>query len=750
MSKEEYVEPTTKKKWSFWGIGLLIFTAFFIGLMFLLEAVVQPRESLTATILAYVLGIVILAVFAILVRDKGRVSLSVPILLIVVFGTGYLFNYVIEAPVYNPFAPISERTEPILGTIYALNDTNPEMFPNGTFEQIEKYSKFAFVGDLALAFPMFFFGTLGLTWVVQIFTTVPKIWTIFESIFAALFIILGLILTPIIHLTLAGAVVVGTDLAPGAMLLVDAFGVLFNETATPAEKQLALESLYNASTYFNQTAETLESLQKAGLIRMAGFIPFLGSILTNAYWASLALAQLSQGIGPFTEGLLSIMGSIESFSEVFNGTFSVKAAPDGSETVKINAINETAFNEAIDDIRVGVDYISNHTYLIDEALASLENVSIDDIRDDLLWLDWALPDVAEQAIVDYAALANTYLTDILDLITGVSTLLSKPTGSTDATLVHFFLGWINVLFAGTSIGEITAFNGTLENFDYAYGNFSLVDAELSTPEIQEIINRVGGNITLGKDFLGLTYDFTQIGIPFATLGQNLATGFTGMEAIIDIFETTDYQNVSNYQTILDDTEAINATLAGIVGDATDVNDSATIVYNKAQTNGYGFLSEFALQFAETMIQFDMINSIANTMYIASAMHFMIHSLEELSYTFLNVTEAQTNFGIADYTAAEYNILNASASLDNSVGNMTLAINNLDSSIAAGMTQLQDIRDSLVNIRTDLLTLDPHFTTILGILALPDPTTQAALFASTMSTILLILNDVNTELQTMSL
>ena len=496
MSKEEYVEPTTKKKWSFWGIGLLIFTAFFIGLMFLLEAVVQPRESLTATILAYVLGIVILAVFAILVRDKGRVSLSIPILLIVVFGTGYLFNYVIEAPVYNPFAPISERTEPILGTIYALNETNPEMFTNDTLVQIEKYSKFAFVGDLALALPMFFFGTLGLTWVVQIFTTVPKIWTIFESIFAALFIILGLILTPIIHLTLAGAVVVGTDLAPGAMLLVDAFGVLFNETATPAEKQLALESLYNASTYFNQTAETLESLQKAGLIRMAGFIPFLGSILTNAYWASLALAQLSQGIGPFTEGLLSIMGSIESFSEVFNGTFSVKAAPDGSETVKINAINETAFNEAIDDIRVGVDYISNHTYLIDEALASLENVSIDDIRDDLLWLDWALPDVAEQAIVDYAALANTYLTDILDLITGVSTLLSKPTGSTDATLVHFFLGWINVLFAGTSIGEITAFNGTLENFDYAYGNFSLVDAELSTPEIQEIINRVGGNITL--------------------------------------------------------------------------------------------------------------------------------------------------------------------------------------------------------------------------------------------------------------
>ncbi len=750
MSKEEYVEPTTKKKWSFWGIGLLIFTAFFIGLMFLLEAVVQPRESLTATILAYVLGIVILAVFAILVRDKGRVSLSVPILLIIVFGSGYLFNYVIEAPVYNPFAPISERTEPILGTIYALNETNPDMFANGTLEQIEKYSKFAFVGDLALGLPMFFFGTLGLTWVVQIFTTVPKIMTIFESIFAALFIILGLILTPIIHLTLAGAVVVGTDLAPGAMILVDAFNVLFNETATPAERQAAIDSLYNASTYFNQTAETLESLQSAGLIKMVGFIPFLGSILANAYWASLALSQISQGIGPFTEGLFSIMGSIESFSEVFNGTFSVKAAPDGSETAQINAVNETAFNEAIDEIRVGVDFISDNIYLIEEALVSLENVSVDDLRNDLLWLDWALPDTAIDAINTYADLANLYLQDILDLISGVTILLTKPTGSTDATLVHFFLGWINVLFAGTSIGEITAFNGTLENFDYAYGNFSIVDTELSAPEVQDIITRVGGNITIGKDFLGLTYDLTQVGIPFSTLGQNLATGFTDMEGILDIFESTDYQNISDYQSVLDDTAAINVTLTSIEVDAIAVNDSATIVYNKAQTDGYGFLSEFALGFSETMIQFDMINSIANTKYIANAMYFMIYSLRELSYTYANVTEAEANFTILDYVAAENNLIAANASMFYSISNMTQSISYMNDAIATGMTQLVSPRDSLVIIRDSLITIDPEFATLLGILALPDPSTQAALFVSTISNIFSILNDVNTELQSMSL
>ncbi len=751
MSKEEYVEPPKKKKWSFLGIGLLIFTAFFIGLMFLIEAVIQPRESLTATILAYVLGIVSLAVFAILVRDKGKVSLSIPILLIVVFGSGYLFNYVIEAPVYNPFAPISERTEPIIGTIYALNETNPEMFAGSvSLEDIEKYSQLAFVGDLALALPMFIFGTLGLTWVTQIFTSALKIATIFESIFAALFIILGLILTPVIHLTLAGSVVVGTDMAPGAILLVDAFSVLFNDSSTPAEIQQALDSLYNASSYFNQTAETLKSMQSAGLITMAGFIPVLGSILTNAYWAALALAQLTQGIGPFAEGLFMIMGSIESFGDVFNGSFSIKAAPDGSETVKINAVNETAFNEVIDEIRVGVDYISNNTYLIDEALESLENVSIDDIRDDLLRLHWLLPPEAELAIVEYANIANMYLTDILNLITGVTTLLSKPTGSTDATLVHFFLGWINVLFAGTSIGEITAFNGTLENFDYAYGNFSIVDTELSTPEIQDIINGVGGNITIGKDFLGFTYDFTQVGIPFATLGQNLATGFTDMEGIIDIFDTTDYQNVTNYQAILDDTSAINVTLTSIEADAIAVNDSATVVYNKAQIEGYGFLSEFASGFAEVMIDFDMIQSIASTKYIANAMYYMVYSLQELSYTYGNVTEGETNFLALDYNATKNNFIAANESLNYAISNMTQSIFYMNQSIDAGMTQLESPRNTLIVIRDSLISVQAEMDTILTILALPDPSTQAAQFVTSVNNIFTILEDVNTELQTMSL
>jgi len=751
MSKEEYVEPTKKKKWSFWGIGLLIFTAFFIGLMFLLEAVIQPRESLTATILAYVLGIVSLAVFAILVRDKGRVSLSIPILLIVVFGTGYLFNYVIEAPVYNPFAPISERTEPILDTLVALNDTNPEMFEGSdTLEQIVKYSQLAFVGDLALALPMFIFGTIGLTWVAQIFTSALKIATIFESIFAALFIILGLILTPVIHLTLAGAVVVGTDMAPGTFILVDAFSVLFDESSTPAEIQQALDSLYNASTYFNQTAETLKSLQSAGLITMAGFIPVLGSILTNAYWAALALTQLTQGIGPFAEGLFMIMGSIESFGDVFNGTFSVKAAPDGGETVKINAVNETAFNEAIDEIREGVDFISNNTYLIDEALISLDNVSIDEIRNDLLKLKWLYPDVAEDAINEYADLAKVYLTDILDLITGVTKLLSKPTGSTDATLVHFFLGWINVLFAGTSIGEITAFNGTYENFDYAYGNFSIVDAELSTPEIQDIINRVGGNITIGKDFLSFVYDFTQVGIPFASLGLNLATGFTDMEGIIDIFETTDYQNVTNYQTILDDTLAINVTLTSIEADAIAVNDSATVVYDKAQIQGYGFLSEFAGGFAETMIQFDMINSIASTKYIANAMYYMVYSLQELSYTYGNVTEGEANFLDSNFTTAKDNFLAANESLNYAISNMTQSIFYMNQSVDAGMTQLESPRNTLIIIRDSLIDVNAEMDTILTILDLPDPSTQLAQFVTSVNNVFTILEDVNTELQTMSL
>ena len=750
MSKEEIVEPIKKKKWSYWGIGLLIFTAFFIGLMFLLEAVIQPRESLTATILAYVLGIVSLAVFAILVRDKGRVMLSVPILLIVVFGTGYLFNYVVAAPVYNPFAPISERTEPILETFAVLNETMPEMF-TGEFslENVEKYSQFAFVGDLALALPLFFFGTLGLTWVVQIFTTALKIATIFESIFAALFIILGLILTPLVHLMLAGVVTVGIDAVPGGILLADGFGTLFDQNATSTEIQQALDNLYNASLYFNQTAETLKSLQSAGLIRIAGIIPFLGSILTNVYWVSLALAQLTQGIGPFAEGLFMVMESIEGFGDVFNGSFSIKQAPDGSESVSINEINETAFDEAIDGIRAGIDVIGNSTDSLDDALESLDNVSIEDLAGNISKIPW-MPDEAYVAIAAYAELASTYLQDIKDIIAGISILLSKPAGSSDATLVHFFLGWVNVLFAGTSIGEITAFNGTYENFDYAYGNFSIVDAELSTPEVQDIINRVGGNITIGKDFLSFAYDFTQVGIPFASLGLNLATGFTDMEGIIDIFETTDYQNVTNYQTILDDTSAINVTLTSIEADAIAVNDSATVVYDKAQIQGYGFLSDFAGGFAETMIQFDMISSIASTKYIANAMYYMVYSLRELSYTYGNITEGEENFTNLNFVAANNSFLAANESLNYAISNMTQSIFYMNQSVDAGMTQLESPRDTLIIIRDSLIDVNTELDTIFAILALPDPSTQAALFVTSVNNIFTILEDVNTELQTMSL
>ncbi|MHA1199315.1 MAG: hypothetical protein ACTSQF_08225, partial [Candidatus Heimdallarchaeaceae archaeon] len=244
-------QPIKKRKWSFWGYGLLFFTVFYIALMFILEAALQPRESMTATIVAYIIGIIGLAIFAGLVRDKSRVLISIPLLLIIVFGTGYLFNYVAEAPVYNPLAPVSERTGTLLETAQVLNDTEliagglPEEF---NLETIEFWSQFAFVIDLIIALPLFIFGTLSLTWLVQIFTSALKILTILSIFFALVFFLIGLVVTPFLHLLFSSFIILGSDLLPGALYVMEGISIFTGDfgSLTQAEIDEAIAAFYNA------------------------------------------------------------------------------------------------------------------------------------------------------------------------------------------------------------------------------------------------------------------------------------------------------------------------------------------------------------------------------------------------------------------------------------------------------------------------------------------------------------------------
>ena len=128
---------------------------------------------------------------------------------------------------------------------------------------------------------------------------------------------------------------------------------------------------------------------------------------------------------------------------------------------------------------------------------------------------------------------------------------------------------------------------------------------------------------------------------------------------------------------------------------------------------------------------------------------MVYSLQELSYTYGNVTEGEANFYVPDYVAAENNFLAANESLNYAISNMTLSIFYMNQSVDAGMTQLVSPRDTLIVIRDSLTSVNTELDTILTIV-LPDPIAQAAQFVTSVNNIFTILEDVNTELQTMSL
>ncbi|MEE9410761.1 MAG: hypothetical protein V3V41_07520, partial [Candidatus Heimdallarchaeota archaeon] len=228
MSNEKiaYEMPSDqeKKKWSFLGWGLLFLAIWTIALMFILQAALQPADSFVATIIAYALGLLGLGIFAGLTRSKAKVLLAI-LLLIVLFGAGALLHY-LNAPIYNPLAPVSERV--ILLSDHVDDFSETELWENNVpaaivdnMDNIKRFSILAFFIDLVIMIPIMTFGMIGLTWIIQIFTQKPDWMLLLSGFFALVFFILGMIIAPTIHLLVAGVLDLGTNISIGAFYMID-------------------------------------------------------------------------------------------------------------------------------------------------------------------------------------------------------------------------------------------------------------------------------------------------------------------------------------------------------------------------------------------------------------------------------------------------------------------------------------------------------------------------------------------------
>jgi len=766
MSKEEFYEepvekpvvqavqpldePVKKRKWSFWGYGLLFFTVFYIALMFILEAAIQPRESMTATIVAYIVGILGLAIFAGLVRDKSRVLISIPILLIIVFGTGYLFNYVAQAPVYNPLAPVSERTGTLLDTFEALNDTEimnqlPEDFP---VEQIEFYSQFAFVIDLIIALPLFIFGTLALTWFTQIFTQLPKIWTIFSVLFALIFFLIGLVLTPFIHLLFSSFLILGSDLLPGALYVMEGFSVFQNGFGNMTQEEIneAIAAFYTASAYFQQAAINLEGLQKAGIIGLASMIPVLGTVVSNLYFFSLAALHLSSGLGPFANGTFHIMTGLEDAMEAMEGSFPMPLSvnEEGSTTVK-SVINDTLFNDAIEVVNDGLLILGNSTDYIEQALEDLKHVSLADIAGNISTIP-GVPAEAIDPLMENLELVEGYLGMFEGGVTVINALLDKPEispgiESNYATLSHFLYGAYNLFKAGDNIANITDFEGTEENFDYSYGNFSVVQNRLNQPDIIQVAE---SDTLFLNSTVSFVLDMVNIGVPLCGLGYSLAGGFVDMEGLLSAFDVG-YENVTNYGELISNIDAIRTTTSSLAANATLVDNQITLVETKAANNTYGELNDIAISFTEQLSAFAFIEYVQNANYIVNALYYTFVGMAELSYVMGNVTQIEANLVALDYAAVNASLLNAENSLSNAISNLTLAEGYMDDAVnLGGMTQLSTSLAAIGAINSGLGSIQTNIDNLQSYMS--DPVGNSALIDAELASLLSNLADINSDLQ----
>ncbi|MCG3222887.1 MAG: hypothetical protein H7647_00355, partial [Candidatus Heimdallarchaeota archaeon] len=721
--KEPQTEPQAEpeesgKKWSYWGIGLLFFLVFFVALMFILEAAMQPRESFTSTLIAYILGIIGLAIFAGLVRDKSRVLISIPLLLIIVFGAGYLFNYVIEAPVYNPFAPVSERAVLILDTFEEMEATLTEMgIPADlNMEDVRFFSQFAFVIDLIIALPLFIFGTLALTWTVQVFTIRPTLWTILWAFFIIVFFFIGLILTPFIHLLFSGVIAVTSDILPGALYLGQGFSIFANfENATQEDMDEAIASFYLASEYFQQSADNLYGLQQAGLVGISAAIPVLGTFIENIYYVALAALHIASGLGPFANGTFFVLEGMEDAMASFGEGGSFLRTKDGTVTQIESEINDTRFEEGIEKVNEGLLILGNSTDYIDDALAELNKVNVTDIAVATAELeDYGVPPEIAASILEQVGMIDSYLSIFEGAVRVIDVLLTKPSGSDSATLTHFLYGAYSLFKAGDVIGTPTTFYNETEGidtssyFDDASANFSIVYNELLDPEVQAIANSdtpiLNSTVAFLTDMVGLT-------VPLCSLGGNIATVLFTMQDTMSVFDVTNYEDISDYSPLISSMDDLRTTTSEMADDANATDTQINGVRAKASNDTYGELSAPALSFTDQLIQFNLTQNVYNANNIANSFYYMFSGLSHLSYSFSNITAGYVEFNNSNYVPpldpnAQDHFIAANTSLHASISDLTTATYYMNQTENGGMTQLSGTRDALLGIRNSLYdTLD---------------------------------------------
>jgi len=746
MSNEKiaYDMPSDQeeKKWSFLGWGLLFLTIWTLALMFILQAALQPAESFVATIIAYALGLLGLGIFAGLTRSKMKVVLTIPLLIIIIFGAGALLHY-LNAPIYNPLAPVSERV--VLLVDHVDNFSETELWENNVpqeivdnMDNIQRFAPLAFVIDLVIMLPILFFGMFGLTWIIQIFTQKPRWMLLLSGFFALVFFILGMIIAPTIHLLVAGVLDLGTNISIGAFYMIDGFTVLMDiQNANQTDINRAVESFNLAAEWLEKGGEDI-----AVFLWGLGLLPYgVGEAADDLNHLFQAVFILFRGVGPFANASFQVFQGFNSISQALNTSGGGILNAQGEEIKK--SIDDDLFNEGIEYVNDGLLQFSNSSDILDEALAEVQEVNWADIEEAL----GALPYDAGNQVTPIFDQIEGYIdmfeeaTDLIDVLISAPTF-TNGTQSEFATLIHFFKGAYNVMKAAETIGEETNFVDTDVYFDRAGEHFNVTYNALSTPEVDALIHSDTPILNYTVAFL---VDMTGLAADISYFGGDLGPVLMGLNSTLSNLDVG-YENVTDYSPFLYDLDVFRNSTNDLMDSADNLDAHIADIQEKANNNTYGEFSTTAYEFATNFNQFNLTENARNANYIANSFYYLFSAMDDLKTMTTEVNDGNTDFYVPDYPAATIHFTAANNSLASAITNMYSAETYMNQTTDGGMIQLTGSASAIHNIRMSLISVQDDMNYILNIAAGGSPDAgEIAEVGDRFDSILVSLASVNTDL-----
>ncbi len=737
------------KKWSFLGWGLLFLVVWMVGLMFILQVALHPADSIIATIIAYSLGLLGLGIFAGLTRSKWKVLVTFPLAILIVFGLGFLLHF-IHAPIYNPLAPISERAIVIANNLDDIAETSigsslpPEILDN--LANIQQYAPASVLIDVVITIPVFLFGTLAVTWLVQIFTQKPKWWVIFSGLFALMFLIIGLIITPMVHLVIASVVDLGTNMGMGLVYLMGSFSVFTNiNTANQTEVNAAIQNANIASDWFKKGGEDISVMLSA-----LKYAPYIGPVADDLNYLAQAVIILTGGLGPFVNATYRMVRGFNLINEAFNGSLGGTTSFNAQGDQISKALDDAKFNEGIEYINEALEIYNENLPMLNDSINQVNNVNWTDVKNAL----HEIPDMDSSSIDPILDSMKNYTTMFKDAPAILQIFTDKPTyenGTTShySTLIHFLLGAYNLIKAEEVIGDTTHYTGTEVYFTRAGEHLNLTYNYLvSKPTINKLINSdtpyINGTLAFVVDMTGLAADLSFFGAKLSPLLENLNN-------TLSVF-SNGYENVSDYNSIRENLNTSIFQIADLNVTAVSIDHKMDGVMHNASIGLYGEFSDIAEEFSTNFKQFNLTTNIDNAYYIANSFYYLFGAMQNLKLVKENVDAGFVAFRLntsAGYIDAANHFSSANDSLTDAISDMWNASWYFNKTVSGGMIQLGTARDSIAVIYFAMLDIQTDISGILVIVNGSPSSSDIPAIQNYVDDITSILQNVNNDLASIS-